>query len=148
MAARTRWVNWSMGALALGLSFVMLAGCRSSSGSRSSGCGSCRGQSCEIDGVAYSPGVTAMSVGSSLEKPALDANGLAAKQLPGTTASPPALYGGQNTCPVTGEDLGSMGPAIPVTVRGQTIYVCCRGCAADVQRDPDPYLAKVQAGRR
>ena len=52
-------------------------------------------------------------------------------------------YGGQKTCPVTGEALGSMGPPVPVTVKGQTIYVCCQGCVETVQSDPDVYLAKA-----
>ncbi len=57
-------------------------------------------------------------------------------------------YGGQKTCPVMeGEALGSMGPAIPVTVKGETIYVCCQGCAKRVKADPDRYLAKVMAER-
>jgi YHS domain-containing protein len=50
-------------------------------------------------------------------------------------------------CPVTGEPLGSMDTPIPVTVKGQTIYVCCRGCVAKVQANPDFYLQKVQAER-
>lgn len=56
-------------------------------------------------------------------------------------------YGGQKTCPVMDEPLGAMGPAIPVTVQGETVYVCCKGCAAKVQRDPAKYLAKVHAER-
>ena len=56
-------------------------------------------------------------------------------------------YGGQKTCPVTGEALGSMGPPISVTVKGQTIYVCCQGCAETVQTDSDAYLAKVMRER-
>jgi YHS domain-containing protein len=56
-------------------------------------------------------------------------------------------FGGQKLCPVTGEELGSMGPPIPVNVKGQTIYVCCKGCVAKVQRDPEAFLAKV-AGER
>ena len=56
-------------------------------------------------------------------------------------------YGGQKTCPVMGEELGSMGPAVPVTVKGETIYVCCQGCASKVQRDLDKYLPKVLAER-
>ncbi len=56
-------------------------------------------------------------------------------------------YGGQKLCPVTDDELGSMGAPIPVTVRGQTIWVCCRGCVAKVQRDPDKYLRKVEAER-
>ncbi|HWG45761.1 MAG TPA: hypothetical protein VN688_23570 [Gemmataceae bacterium] len=57
------------------------------------------------------------------------------------------LYGGQKTCPVTGDELDPSGDATPVTVRGQTVYVCCPGCAAKVKRDPDTYLAKVIAER-
>lgn len=56
-------------------------------------------------------------------------------------------YGGQRTCPVTGEPLGSMGPAIPVAVGTDTVYVCCKGCVTKVQRDPSRYLAKVAAER-
>ena len=68
---------------------------------------------------------------------------------PSPPSTPPAqgLYGGQKTCPVTGHELGSMGAPIPVTVKGQTIYVCCRGCVAKVQRDPDTFLRKVEAER-
>ncbi len=51
----------------------------------------------------------------------------------------------QQLCPVTGEKLGSMGPPIPVTVKGQMIQVCCKTCVAAVQRDPDRYLQKVAA---
>jgi hypothetical protein len=36
---------------------------------------------------------------------------------------------------------------VPVTVKGETIYVCCRGCARKVERDPDGYLAKALAER-
>lgn len=58
-----------------------------------------------------------------------------------------APYGGQKLCPVTDDELGSMGAPIPVTVRGQTIWVCCRGCVAKLQRDPDKYLRKVASER-
>lgn len=56
--------------------------------------------------------------------------------------------GRQRLCPVTGAELGSMGPPIPVTVVGRTIYVCCQSCVAAVQRNPQEYLAKVQAELR
>ncbi|MBY0514192.1 MAG: hypothetical protein K2P78_09820 [Gemmataceae bacterium] len=45
------------------------------------------------------------------------------------------------------EELGAHGTPIPVTVRGQTVYVCCRGCVKRVQADPDKYLAKVAEER-
>ncbi len=62
-------------------------------------------------------------------------------------AAPVARYGGQKTCPVMGDVLGEMGEPIPVTVKGQTVYVCCKGCVGKVQRDPDKYLAIVNAER-
>lgn len=43
-------------------------------------------------------------------------------------------------CPVNGEDLGSMGPPIEVTVNGQTLLVCCKGCVRTVKKDPDKYF--------
>ncbi|MCB9920930.1 MAG: hypothetical protein H6822_02040 [Planctomycetaceae bacterium] len=52
---------------------------------------------------------------------------------------------GQKLCPVTGEPLESMGGAIPVTVKGATIKVCCQGCVKAVNKDPDKYLAIVHA---
>lgn len=66
---------------------------------------------------------------------------------PASTGADAGMYGGQKTCPVTGEELDAAGGAIPVNVRGQTIYVCCSGCAAKVQRNPDLYLARVMAER-
>ena len=53
----------------------------------------------------------------------------------------------QQTCPVTGEKLGSMGPPIPVTVEGKTIQVCCDGCVAAVKKNPKKYL-KIVADER
>ncbi|MBI2806260.1 MAG: hypothetical protein HYX68_14875 [Planctomycetes bacterium] len=71
----------------------------------------------------------------------------AASVVPASSATKLA-YGGQKTCPVTGDALGSMGAPIPVSLAGgQTIYVCCRGCANRVQRDPATYLRKVEAER-
>lgn len=49
----------------------------------------------------------------------------------------------QQTCPVTGEKLGSMGPPIPVTVAGKSIQVCCDSCVAAVKMNPDKYLKVV-----
>ena len=53
----------------------------------------------------------------------------------------------QQLCPVTGEELGSMGPPIPVTVSGRTIQVCCEACVAAVKRDPAKYFGIVPRER-
>ena len=49
----------------------------------------------------------------------------------------------QKLCPVTGEELGSMGPPIAVNATGKKIYVCCESCVTAVRRNPEKYLQKV-----
>jgi len=44
-------------------------------------------------------------------------------------------------CPVMGEPLGSMGDPVPVTVGGETLFVCCRGCVKKVKANPAKYFA-------
>lgn len=63
------------------------------------------------------------------------------------TLPPAARYGGQKLCPATGEELGSMGEPVAVTVAGRTVYVCCRGCAKRAQAEPEKTLAAVEADR-
>ena len=58
---------------------------------------------------------------------------------PNAAESPIVRWGGQKVCPVTGEELGSMGEPIPVMAKGQRIFVCCRSCVAAVKRNPDEY---------
>lgn len=68
---------------------------------------------------------------------------------PVTERPPPApdRYGGQTRCPVTGEELGSMGEPVPALVGGRTVYVCCRGCVKSAQADPTKTLTAVEAER-
>ena len=131
MGARMRLTGGMWGAGFLGLALLTLAGCKQNCGSQ--GC-------CQSQNRADVPALPRR----------LDVVPEAAVAGPAATAAAPAankLYGGQKTCPVTGEELGSMGPAVPVTVQGETVYVCCPGCAAKVKRDTDGYLAKVRAER-
>ena len=48
----------------------------------------------------------------------------------------------QTNCPVMG---GKVDHSLPVEVKGQRIYVCCKGCVAQVKADPDKYIAKLKA---
>lgn len=66
---------------------------------------------------------------------------------PVAPSAPAARYGGQVRCPVTGEELGSMGEPVAVAVGGRTVYVCCRGCATRAAADPAKTLAAVAAER-
>jgi len=49
----------------------------------------------------------------------------------------------QETCPVSGKPLGSMGTPYKVTVQGQEVLLCCQGCEAEIKNDPEKYLAKL-----
>jgi YHS domain-containing protein len=51
----------------------------------------------------------------------------------------------QKICPVSGEKLGEMGTPFKVTVKGRDIFLCCPNCKDDLLKDPDKYLAKLDA---
>lgn len=126
-------VKWAA-CLALAISAAAGAGCSSGRGCRSGGCSAdARGRAAVVPATA----------------PAIPSGVVSAPQPGGAGVLPPtaAKYGGQRTCPVMGDVLGEMGDPIPVSVKGQTVFVCCRGCVAKVQRDPDKYLAAVAAER-
>ena len=49
----------------------------------------------------------------------------------------------QSTCPVSGENLGSMGVPIKLSAENKTAYLCCNGCKKDFDKDPKGVLAKL-----
>jgi Cu(I)/Ag(I) efflux system membrane fusion protein len=49
----------------------------------------------------------------------------------------------QKTCPVTNAKLGSMGPPVPIEVRGQKLWICCDGCESKLKANPAKYLARL-----
>jgi len=49
----------------------------------------------------------------------------------------------QKVCPVTNAPLGSMGVPCKVTLKGQTVFLCCEGCEGKLQKNADKYLAKL-----
>ena len=52
----------------------------------------------------------------------------------------------QRKCPVMDEEFGGgMGTPWVVNVKNRDLFVCCKGCIAKVQKDPDKYLAKLSA---
>jgi YHS domain-containing protein len=60
-----------------------------------------------------------------------------------------ALAEKQKVCPVSGQQLGSMGKPVKVTVKGKTFFLCCEACKEDLNKDPDKYLAKLStAGQK
>ena len=56
------------------------------------------------------------------------------------------LADAQEWCAVsTDERLGSMGPPLKLDVKGQPVFVCCKGCKRKAEADPDKTLAAVAA---
>jgi len=54
----------------------------------------------------------------------------------------------QKICPVSGDHLGAEGMTpYKVTVKGQTVMLCCDGCEEAIKSDPDKYLAKLGKGK-
>lgn len=50
----------------------------------------------------------------------------------------------QGHCPVMNQALGGHGAPIKITIDGQPLFVCCKGCIRKVEQNPDLYLAKVK----
>ncbi len=46
----------------------------------------------------------------------------------------------QGICPITRSPLGEMGVPIKITLRGQTVFLCCQGCIGKAKREPDATL--------
>ena len=50
-----------------------------------------------------------------------------------------------DTCLVSDNELGSMGPVITRVHEGQTIKFCCKPCIRKFEADPAAYLGKLKA---
>lgn len=48
---------------------------------------------------------------------------------------------GNKLCPVTGEEIGSMGKGPMVVYKGKAVQLCCGGCVKTFGKDPAKYLA-------
>ena len=56
-----------------------------------------------------------------------------------------ALVEAQEWCAVQNDErLGSMGATIKVELRGQPVFLCCKGCKRKAEANPDATLAKVE----
>jgi hypothetical protein len=56
-----------------------------------------------------------------------------------------ALVEKQKLCIVADGELGSMGTPVKVTVKGKDVFLCCEHCRDALLKDPDKYLAKLDA---
>lgn len=61
------------------------------------------------------------------------------------TATDDAAVRAQGRCVVmTKQQLGGHGKPIKITIDGQSLFVCCKGCVGKVQQNPNVYLAKAR----
>jgi YHS domain-containing protein len=51
----------------------------------------------------------------------------------------------QKVCPVSGDKLGEMGTPFKINIKGRDVFLCCPSCKDDLLKDPDKYLAKLDA---
>lgn len=51
-------------------------------------------------------------------------------------------------CVVSDEDLGGMGKPFKVTHEGTDVYLCCKSCLKDFNKDPAKFEAKVKAAQK
>jgi Cu/Ag efflux protein CusF len=49
----------------------------------------------------------------------------------------------QRLCPSSNEPLGAMGVPIKLSIKGQTVFICCKSCKEEVEKKPDEMLKKV-----
>jgi YHS domain-containing protein len=71
---------------------------------------------------------------------------LGAAALPAAEAQPagvPATYP-LKACPVSDEKLGSMGKPVKVSHEGTDVYLCCKSCTKDFNKEPGKYAEVVK----
>jgi YHS domain-containing protein len=47
-------------------------------------------------------------------------------------------------CPVSDEKLGGMGKPVKVTSEGTDVYLCCKSCVKDFDKEPAKYVKMVK----
>ncbi len=56
-----------------------------------------------------------------------------------------ALVEAQEWCVISNDErLGSMGPPLKLDIRGQPVFICCKGCQKRAEANPEKTLAKVE----
>jgi hypothetical protein len=49
----------------------------------------------------------------------------------------------QKICPIEDEPLGGHGVPIKLIIKDKTVFICCKGCKEDAEKNPDETLKKV-----
>jgi hypothetical protein len=55
------------------------------------------------------------------------------------------LVDAQEWCVISDDGrLGEMGPPIKLMIKGETVFICCKGCKKDAEANPEKTLAKLK----
>jgi YHS domain-containing protein len=52
------------------------------------------------------------------------------------------------TCPVSGEKLGEHGKPMKVTHEGTDVYLCCKSCKKDFDKEPAKFIETVKKAKK
>ena len=110
------------------------------------GCGSSRTEQPQPPRQSSPPLATQEETSQARKKPTeaeIMAAGGHVEDLQALTAEDRVAAKKQRICPVTGALLGSMGEPYKIDVKGQTVFLCCQGCAGAILQDPDKYLKEL-----
>lgn len=91
--------------------------------------------------VFYGTRLVRLCCGRCAKSFAKDPSGSIAKLDAAYIAAQLPTYKGK-TCPVSGEDLGSMGEPINVLYGNTLVRLCCKGCVKSYKRNPAKFMAK------
>jgi hypothetical protein len=110
------------------------------------------GSSGSADSGSVASEMTMSETDTKLAEPALDfaTSRLTPEQLAEIAKLPAddqTLAKQQVLCPVTMEPLGSMGKPLKVSVNGDSVFVCCKGCVKTVERNGAEMLEQVRRWR-
>lgn len=83
---------------------------------------------------------SAMSQNNSTKKESVIENKNATTNLTQDESAPLTAVG-NTICPVSGEVIGIMGPAVEYTYNGKSYNLCCAGCIAAFKDNPEKYSA-------
>jgi hypothetical protein len=83
------------------------------------------------------------TAGSSTTTKAAGADNDVAANLGKLSAEDRSIADAQKLCPITDEPLGSMGVPIKLTIKDQSVFICCKSCTKNAEKDADKTLRKV-----
>lgn len=66
-----------------------------------------------------------------------------AQEVPATEVTQPVEVGNK-ICPISGEEVGSMGEGAKVEYKGKIYTLCCGMCEKEFNSDPDKFVAMVE----